>query len=451
MPVQINPVDFRGFSLGGGNTPQLPNIGALGLQAIQMKMNSQDQASQIAAQERMNNARVRSADDAMLRQNILERDKLAQQNSQFNKSYGLDQSKLGLLSQQNDAENALKQQQLDQGNAIDNRKIDLADVEQRYNAWKGNQQLAQDNLKLEMAQLAKKDAKEVNNMGAFAVTAKMAMGKVANPADARTLQLDILNEAEKNGYIDKDVAEQMRKMPVSGFNNALDFKIMQLDKVKEYQAMNKTQNPAQAGTVKVIDANGNTIEYSPLTKASETDAQKNLVSDQNLLKQFDKIEKNYDPSYFTYANQAGAKVSKESEKLQGVPIIGQGSEVLADSLTGMNKEDRSKFLEKRASYMNSIDQVFNTYRKEITGAAAGEKELDMLKASFLNGDMSPSEFKGALGQVVSKYKSDAALNQQNLKTGVQVSPNSSDFYRQGLKAKGYSDDEINAFLKSKGM
>lgn len=448
MPVQINPVDFRGFSLGGAGTPQLPNVGALGLQAVQLRLNQQDALRQDA----LNQARIRSADEAMLRQNILERQKLAQQNDQFNKNFGLDQNKLGLLSQQNQAENALRQQQLYQGNMLDNRKVDLAETEQRYNQWKDNRQIAQDNLKLEMAQLKEKKAEDINNMGAFAVNARIAIDKVADPKDARVLQLDILNEAQKNGYISKDVAGQMKNMPISSFKNALDFKILQLDKVKEYQAMNKTQTPStQGGTVKVIDSNGNVIEYQPLTKASETEAQKTLTSDKSLLNQFDKIEKNYDPSYFTYVNQAGAKVSKESEKLQGVPIIGQGSEVLANSLTGMSKEERAKFLEKRASYMNSIDQVFNTYRKEITGAAAGEKELDMLKASFLNGDMAPSEFKGALEQVVSKYKSDALQNQQNLKSGVQVSNPNADYFRQGLKAKGYSDDEINAFLKSKGM
>jgi len=425
MAISINPVDFRGFALGGGSTPQLPNIGALGLQAIQAQMQSRDNAAQMAAQERMNLARIRSADEAMLRQNILERDKLNIQQNQFNRNYKLDKGKLGLLEDQNAAENALKKQQLEQGGMLDNRKLDLAAVEQKYNAWKAMQDTAKENLKLEMAQLKDKKKDELDAMGAFAVNGRMAMNSVKDPNDARVMQLEILNEAEKNGYITKDMAKQMRQMPVSVFKNALEFKILQLDKVKEFKAMNDITNPkpkGSEGSLEIVQPDGTIVRMQGATTPVKTETQKSLISKEDTLKQFDKIGKEYDPDYFTYANQAGAKLSKEAEKTRGIPGIAQGAEALASLTTGMSKEDRSKFLEKRAAYLNNVDQVFNAYRKEITGAAAGEKEIERIRASFLNGEMSPSEFKGSLEQIVEKYKSQADQAKQVLGTGIDVTP-----------------------------
>lgn len=422
MALSINPVDFRGFSLGGSGTPQLPNIGALGLQAIQAQMQSRDNAAQLAAQERMNMARVRSSDEAMLRQNILERQKMNMQQNQFNQNYKLDQGKLGLLQSQNAAENALKQQQLDQSSALDNQKIDLAAVEQKYNMWKEQQRAAQDGLKLEMAQLAGKKKDELDSMGAFAVNGRMAMNSVKDPNDARVMQLEILNEAEKNGYINKDMAKQMRQMPVSSFKNALEFKILQLDKVKEYKAMNDIQTPktGSSSSLEIVQPDGTVVKMQGLSGAAQSETQKSLMGNEKALSQFAKIEKDYDPAYFTYANQAGAKLSKEAEKSSGIPGLAQGTELLANMTTGMSKEDRAKFLAKRAGYMNKVDQVFNTYKKEITGAAAGEREIEQLRASFLNGDMSPSEFKGALEEVVSKYKSEADQYKSALGKGIEV-------------------------------
>lgn len=455
MAIQINPVDFRGFSLGGGSVPQLPSVGALGLQAIQAQMQSRDNAAQIAAQERMNMARIRSADEAMLRQNILDRDKLNIQQNQFGQNYKLDKRKMGLLESQNEAENSLKQQQLDNNMSLDSQKINLAEVEQKYNAWKAMQENARENLKLEMIQLKDKKKDEIDAMGAFAVNGRMAMNSVKDPNDARVMQLEILNEAEKSGYIDKNMAKQMRNMPVSSFKNALEFKILQLDKVKEYQAMNEIQNPKQkagasSSSLEIVQPDGTVVKMQGLNNSTQSETQKNLMSSEKALTQFEQINKDYDPAYFTYANQAGAKLSKEAEKSSGIPGVSQGTEFLANLTTGMDKEERSKFLAKRAGYMNKVDQMFNTYKKEITGAAAGEKEIEQLRASFLNGNMSPSEFKGSLEQVVSKYKTEANQYKNALGSGIEVN-SKTDYFRQGLKAKGYSDDEINAFLKSKGL
>ncbi len=125
-----------------------------------------------------------------------------------------------------------------------------------------------------------------------------------------------------------------------------------------------------------------------------------------------------------------------------------GSDYLAKVLTGKNKEERADFIEKRSQYINNIEQVFNTYKKEITGAAAGEKEIDQLRASFLNGDMSPSEFMGAMDQVVSKYKSESDINKSTLNNGVNTTMD--DGLRQHFKQNGKTDAEIDQWFKNRG-
>jgi len=424
MAIQINPVDFRGFALGGAGTPQLPQVGALGLQAAQLIMSQQNAAADRAAQERMNMARIRSSDEAMLRQNIMERNKLEQQNNQFQQSLGLDKNKLALLKSQNLAENAMKAQQNGQEYDLASQKIDLAKVEQEFNKWKSIQDNARENLKLEMIQLKDKKTDEINTMGAFATTARLSMDKVKDPADARTLQLSILDDAVKSKYLTADQAKQMRNMPVSSFKNALDFKIMQLNKVAEYKAMNDIQNPKEngksSGGMEIVAPDGTIVKMQGLTTPTQTENQKNLITNEKNTTQFEQLEKDYDPAFFTYKNQAGAKLSKEAEKTGDIPVVGAATDLLANAVTGMDKEQRGQFLEKRTKYMNNLEQMFNAYKHDITGAAAGEKELEMIRKSVLNGEMSPSEAKGALEQIKVKYKAESDLYKKNLGQGLNV-------------------------------
>lgn len=425
MAIQINPVDFRGFALGGVGTPQLPQVGALGLQAAQSVMSQQSAAADRAAQERMNMARIRSSDEAMLRQNIMERNKLGQQNDQFNKSLGLDKNKLALLKSQNLAENAMKAEQMGKEYDLSSQKIDLAKVEQEYNKWKSTQENARENLKLEMIQLKEKKTEEIQTMGAFATTARLSMDKVKDPADARTLQLSILDDAVKSKYITADQAKQMRSMPVSSFKNALDFKIMQLDKVAEYKAMNDIQNPKEKGKssgggMEIIAPDGTVVKMQGLNTPVQGKLQQDVLDKEKGLSQFEEIEKGYDPDYFTYRNQKGAGAASVAQKSKGIPLIEQGAEALAGVLTGKTKEERAEFLSKRKAYMNGVEQMFNTYKKEITGAAAGEKEIEQIRNSFINGDLSPSEFKGALEQIVDRYKSESTQAKKALGSGLDI-------------------------------
>lgn len=64
------------------------------------------------------------------------------------------------------------------------------------------------------------------------------------------------------------------------------------------------------------------------------------------------------------------------------------------------------------------DQMFNQYRKEITGAAAAQKELEDLRKTFVNTDMNPSQFEIAMDVLDERLTRSYAINTQLAKKGV---------------------------------
>jgi hypothetical protein len=92
---------------------------------------------------------------------------------------------------------------------------------------------------------------------------------------------------------------------------------------------------------------------------------------------------------------------------RGVGLTSGAQTDIQKKLTGIDlaisniKEIKETFDPKEESITTmrtNVEQAFNTYRKEITGAAASVKELDRLKKSMFNMDMSPTEFTAAISQ-----------------------------------------------------
>ena len=61
-------------------------------------------------------------------------------------------------------------------------------------------------------------------------------------------------------------------------------------------------------------------------------------------------------------------------------------------------EAQRQAIELRTRFTTSVEQLFNAYRKEITGAAAAVQALERLKKSFLTVDMSPAQFEAAYSE-----------------------------------------------------
>jgi hypothetical protein len=125
-----------------------------------------------------------------------------------------------------------------------------------------------------------------------------------------------------------------------------------------------------------------------------------------------------------------------------------------------------EFAKQRRSLVNDIGQQFNAYRKEITGAAAALGELEQLKETFINKDLSYDEFVSALDQYESKQKRALRLSRRILREGVKVGSSKfgdmhdrlwatgadDDIDTRGdeLSAQGLSDDQVVQKLQKEG-
>lgn len=83
---------------------------------------------------------------------------------------------------------------------------------------------------------------------------------------------------------------------------------------------------------------------------------------------------------------------------------GKGANWLAEKVdrTGMEFDWSKSRLEKRTTFRQGVEQVFNAYRKEITGAAASVQELERLMKAMMNVDLSPTEFVTSYNNFIGK-------------------------------------------------
>jgi len=446
MAIDIQQPNYSGLvAIAGKSAPlNIAPTGALGLQALQ-----QGQANQASLRDAaLRQQAIQQQGMQGLLSNMTQNRALDMQNMQQQRqgllaknAQAFEQQKLGMQSSQFQDEMGLKRDQM----ALQGQQAaGDADLKNRI--------LAEDVAKRQMVELMADKKEKIQEKGAFASYGLIAMKGAKSSEEAQQIKMEFLREAGEKKLMSPEELKAASQMPISQFQNALKYKVMQFGQVKEYRDMMDAQAPAAAsssGTQISFNEDGSIASYSSTpTMGTKTEIQKDIKNNEKAMAQIEKLQKDYDPSYFTFKGQADASTSKFAEKSKGTPGLEGASNLAASRVTGKSPKERAQFIEKRSQYINNIEQVFNTYKKEITGAAAGEREIEMLRKSFLNGDMSPSEFQGAMEQVVSKYKSEGDINKSALTTGIDVSPSSTGL-TQYLKAKGYSDEEINAALGGK--
>lgn len=133
------------------------------------------------------------------------------------------------------------------------------------------------------------------------------------------------------------------------------------------------------------------------------DEQTKVINAANTVKRLDQIKFLVKPEYFTYQSALGAKYDRVKSKLGGK----------------LSKDDLAN-LQGRRRLVNAIDQEFNQYRKEITGAAAAIQELERLKESFINSDLSYPEFQAAFEEYRAKQVRSMRIAQDILKSGIPL-------------------------------
>jgi hypothetical protein len=149
----------------------------------------------------------------------------------------------------------------------------------------------------------------------------------------------------------------------------------------------------------------------PLTKANTSKVQDKVLDAEASLSDLSSIADKYSADFLTYKGRAKAMAGSMADKI---------------GLDDKTSKELVDFNAERTGFRNSINQFFNQYRKEITGAAASEKEMQFLMESMFNQNLGPEEFKAAYSQFVDKAKKNYDINKRALREGVSVAPRTND-------------------------
>lgn len=141
---------------------------------------------------------------------------------------------------------------------------------------------------------------------------------------------------------------------------------------------------------------------TPIERKTRTDLESKLVNFEQNISDLNRIETQFKPDFLTFLGRGKAFLSGIKSKA-GVRLTG----------------DEKRFVQQRRKFTQNINQFFNRYRKEITGAAASVQELEGLKKSMFNEDLSPVEFDAAFSEFKSGVLRSRRLVRKMLREGVQ--------------------------------
>jgi len=82
----------------------------------------------------------------------------------------------------------------------------------------------------------------------------------------------------------------------------------------------------------------------------------------------------------------------------------------------LSPEDQ-KYVSGARKFVEGVEQIFNQYRKQITGAQAAMKEIKMLRDSILNKDLSPAEFEASYDRYAAQIKRQLRLKRELMRQG----------------------------------
>ncbi len=160
-----------------------------------------------------------------------------------------------------------------------------------------------------------------------------------------------------------------------------------------------TPVPSAGQTISVTTPDGQTLTVtSGVTGASNLGRratgriEEDLLNGEGALLRLQDIRENLDLDALTFFGKAEGAALAFLEK-SGLTLSQAQKEVLGQ----------------RRAFVNAVEQNFNIYRKNITGAAAAIKELEVLRESFLSSDLSPTEFKAEFDRYVGAIKRSQRL------------------------------------------
>jgi hypothetical protein len=185
--------------------------------------------------------------------------------------------------------------------------------------------------------------------------------------------------------------------------------------------------PAKGASVTVQVGDGT---QAP-TKGQLTKIQGRILDSEEALRQLDDIGEDINDEYLTYWGKLQAYAGS---------ILDQAGVSKESAIGGGLVEHGAR----ARAFKNKVQQRFNAYRKEITGAAAALAELDRLEQSFLTDkNMGPETFKLVLGEMQRIGQEGLEELRRAAREGINVKNPSTP-----IDLNTASDDEINAAFQA---
>jgi len=157
-------------------------------------------------------------------------------------------------------------------------------------------------------------------------------------------------------------------------------------------------------------------------KSNQTQAGKEIMGASKIMQTLDLMEGLYEPEFLTYLGKGKGFVAAAFQKA-GIEI---------------NNEDLEAFMVRKGSWEAANQQFFNAYRKEITGVAAGEKEIAFLEQSVPNINDAPAVYMAKVKLQKQLTKKIIDRNKAFLSTG----------FKQTLDDKGLPTGKYKEFLEA---
>lgn len=158
------------------------------------------------------------------------------------------------------------------------------------------------------------------------------------------------------------------------------------------------------GTNVTIMNNGNT----PLDRKGRNEVQSNIIGGEAQLATFENVRSLYKPEYTSVPKKLWNQFRNWGDRMGINDLLGMG-------LT----EEEVEFAQGYKAFQMSVQGAFNTYRKEITGAAAAMAELAMLEQAFLNQNLSQHEFPIALDTLERNTEIAIGVNKRLMEMGIE--------------------------------
>ena len=228
--------------------------------------------------------------------------------------------------------------------------------------------------------LAEADKKMLENLKAtFKIGEKHAVEKPPTPTELAKLIEEYNNLAPNDPNRSFYQAAIAKKVQSTGMQVTVD----------KDGTVRVTQGPIGAG--------------GELTKPTETKVQEEMVFSMDQLQQLEEVGKSFSREFLTYKGRGKRFVLNQMSRLE-------------DVIGPLKQKDRD-FVARSRGFTEGVEQFFNRYRKEITGAQAVMKELEMLRDSVLNRNLSPDEFETSFNRMINQTKRSLRLKQMLIKKG----------------------------------